>query len=124
MKKVLMLMVVAIMGATLVACAPEGMSQNFYDKAYSVFSEIDDDTMELEVSDKDDKMNVDLLSGQAASDSEEDVVAAIEAMVALQAKVIDGDKDSIKSYLKERNKFYDAMDYGNMSRVNFEFKED
>lgn len=98
---------------TLTACAevPEGVDQDFHTHAMEVFVEVDDDTMELDLegTDADDQANVNMVVATAMSDREMDFAEALENMVALQPKVVDGDKDALKNYLAERTKAMRAL---------------
>jgi hypothetical protein len=112
--------------ATLLVLAgcgiPEGMNKEFYNKADSIFAEVDDDTMELENSDADDIANVNLVIGMAQTKREKVAAEALEAIVKLQDKVIHGDQKALQEYMKARNAFGKAMGYKQMP--TFEFTEE
>lgn len=116
MKKMLMAMVVGLAMLTLTACAeiPEGVDQNFHTKAHEIFMEVDDDTMELdwEGTDRDDQANINMVVATAMSERELAFAVALENMVALQSKVVNGDKEALKQYLIERTKAMRAMNLG------------
>jgi hypothetical protein len=134
MKKLMLAMLLGVVLVSLTACAelPDGVDQQFHTKAVEVFIEVDDDTMELdwEGTDADDQANVDLVSANADSEREIAFSEALDKMVELQAKVIDGDKEAVREYLKERATAMDALylgDDGNMEEFQvpaFNFGEE
>jgi hypothetical protein len=94
----------------LVGCDfADGIDHDFGLKAESIFLEIDDDTMEMERSDGDDVANFDLLTVEAETKREVAFVEALEGMLKLQSKVVEGDRDSLKEYLKARNAAIKAL---------------
>lgn len=94
----------------LVGCEyAEGIESDFGMKADDIFVEIDDDTMTNELSDRDDVANFDLLTIEADSKREVAAVKSIEGMLKLQDKVVDGDREALKEYLKAREGFISAM---------------
>jgi hypothetical protein len=115
MKKFLMTLVLGLSVLALTACAeiPEGVDQKFHTKAQEVFIEVDDDTMELdwEGTDADDQANVNMVSAMADSEREIAFSKALDEMVALQPKVIDGDKDALKKYFQARQEAMRAMNF-------------
>lgn len=131
-KKGLLAILLAGVMTTMVACAeiPDGVDQKFHNRASSVFTEIDDDTMELENSDRDDVANFQLLQTTANTKREKDFVKGIEGMIKLQQKVITQDGNALAEYMQARDLAMDAMnlsDEGGMDsfQVNpFEFTED
>lgn len=131
-KKGLLAILLAGVMTTMVACAeiPDGVDQKFHNRASSVFTEIDDDTMELENSDRDDIANFQLLQTTANTKREKDFVKGIEGMIKLQQKVITQDGNALAEYMQARDLAMDAMnlsDEGGMDsfQVNpFEFTED
>lgn len=115
--------VIFVIVFALAGCGvPEGMSEEFYNKADSIFAEVDDDTMELENSDADDIANVNLVIGMAQTKREKVAAEALEAIVKLQDKVIHGDQKALQEYMKARNAFGKAMGYEQMPE--FEFTEE
>jgi len=131
-KKGLLALLLAGVMTTMVACAeiPDGVDQKFHNRASAVFTEIDDDTMELENSDRDDVANFQLLQTTANTKREKDFVKGIEGMIKLQEKVINQDGNALAEYMKARDLAMDSMnlsDEGGMDsfQVNpFEFTED
>lgn len=108
----------------LTACGiPDGINKNFYYNAKAVFDEIDDDTMEMELSDKDDILNFELLDGVAVSDKEQKVAASIKIIVELQPKMIKGDKSTFKKYFQARETYYRIMEIDAMNKRQFQFTE-
>jgi hypothetical protein len=134
MKKLLMAMLMAVTVLTLTACAeiPDGVNQEFHSHAMEIFIEVDDDTMELdwEGTDADDQANVNMVVATAMSEREMDFANALENMVALQPKVVDGDKEALKQYLAERTKAMRALNLGDRGETekfsvpSFQFGEE
>ncbi|MDS7057091.1 hypothetical protein NXG04_07315 [Klebsiella pneumoniae] len=130
-KGLLSLMLVGVM-TTMVACAevPQGVDQKFHDRAYAIFQEIDEDTMELENSDRDDVANFQLLQTTANTKREQDFVKGMEGMLKLQEKVINQDGNALAEYMRARDLAMDSMnldDEGDMDSFNvdqFQFTED
>jgi hypothetical protein len=116
MKKLLMGLVLAGAVFTLTACAeiPDGVDPSFHSQAMEIFVEVDDDTMELdwEGTDADDQANVNMVVATAMSEREMDFANALENMVALQPKVVDGDQNALRDYLAERTKAMRALNLG------------
>lgn len=131
-KKGLLGIMLAGVMMTMVACAeiPDGVDEKFHNRASTIFVEVDEDTMELENSDRDDVANFQLLQSTANTKREQDFVKGIEGMLKLQEKVINQDGNALAEYLKARDLAMDAMnmdDEGDMDsfQVNqFEFTED
>jgi hypothetical protein len=115
-----------VMMLSLVACSlPEGVDQRFYDRAIATFEEIDDDTMEMEVSDVDDVRNYQLVLSSANSKREVEVVEALEGMVKLQRKVVEGDNKALREYMKARDSFLNALELSDGYDVpEFSFTEE
>lgn len=94
----------------LVACDfADGVDHEFGVKAEQIFAEIDDDTMEMELSDRDDVANFDLLTVEADSEREVSFVEGMEGMLKLQDKVINGDREALKEYIKARKAAFNAL---------------
>lgn len=110
MKKVLAGFVAMLGLMALVGCEfAEGIGDEFGNKAVDIFVEIDDDTMTNELSDRDDAANFDLLTIEANTSREVDAIKGIEGMLKLQDKVVKGDREALKEYLKARKGFFAAM---------------
>lgn len=120
MKKYLViLMSVFVLG--LAACAPDGMGDKFYSKAVKIVNEIDDDTMEMEISDGDDLSNVKLLKNKARTQKEKKFMNYLEQMVQKQQAAINGDDDALNKYLDAREEAYEVLEHG---VADFEFTEE
>jgi hypothetical protein len=105
------LIAVSSLTLLLAACGlPEGVDNRFYDRAVATFEEIDDDTMEMEKSDKDDARNYQLVKGSANSKREHTAAESLEAMIKLQDKVIAGDESALGEYLTARDAFLNALE--------------
>jgi hypothetical protein len=134
MKKLLMAMLMAVTVMALTACAeiPEDVDPDFHTQAMEIFIEVDDDTMELdwEGTDADDQANVNMVVATAMSEREVDFANALENMVALQPKVVDGEKEALKQYLAERTKAMRALNLGDRNETekfnvpSFQFGEE
>jgi hypothetical protein len=112
MKKKLMSILVALgLVVFLTGCYADGVDTQFGDKAVSIFTEIDDDTMEAgpELSDSDDVANFDLLAVEADTEQEVKVVNGMEGMLKLQDKVKSGDRNALKEYLLARKSALNAL---------------
>lgn len=110
MKKLLLAGVAGLVIVALAGCKfADGVDREFGDKAVAIFVEIDDDTMAGELSDKDDIANFDLLTVEASTEREVNAVQAVEGIVKLQDKVINGDREALKEYLKARQGFLNAL---------------
>jgi len=97
----------------LVGCDfAKGVDHDFGVDAELIFIEIDDDTMEMELSDEDDLANFNLLSYEAESKREIAFISEMEKMVELQEKVIDGDSEALEEYLKARESALKAIGMG------------
>lgn len=132
MKKITIMLVSLLSLMLLTACAeiPEGVSQQFHNKAYEVFVELDDDTMELELADRDDLANIQLMASMATSDVEKQFADSLTAMLDLTDEVVAGDVESLKEYLTLRTQAMNLMnmsDNGSLETFNvsaFEFAEE
>lgn len=110
MKKLYVGSMVALLMASLVACDfAEGVDHEFGLKGEAIFIEIDEDTMEKELSDGDDVGNFDLLTVEAKSKREVAFVNAMEGMLKLQDKVVAGEREALKEYLKARNSAIESL---------------
>jgi len=106
MKKLMTTLSLMLFGVVLVGCEfSEGIDDEFGNKAVNIFIEIDDDTMTQELSDADDVANFDLLTVEADTEREVNAVEAIEGMLKLQDKVVKGDREALKEYMRARNGF-------------------
>ena len=138
MKKLLGLFILFIT-LTLTACAgiPDGVDQKFHDKAFDIFVEVDDDTMEMEKSDGDDVANYQLISTMANSQRELAFIESFGAMLKLQDKVIGNvaagvapDSAALAEYMKAREAAMEAMNFGDVGDLDdfevppFEFTEE
>jgi hypothetical protein len=113
MKKLPLSLVLAGVVFGLVACDfADGVSHEFGVKAETIFEEIDDDTMTKELSDADDVGNFDLLGVEADSEREVAFVNGLEGMLKLQDKVVAGDREALKEYLKARKSALNALGLG------------
>ena len=119
MKKLLISLTFGMSMLLLTACAelPEGVSEEFHRGAIAIFTEVDDDTMELEVSDRDDVSNLSLLKANADSEPELTFVESVEKMVAVQNDVVKNSDGALEEYLKARKNAMDSMNLGD--EVNF-----
>jgi hypothetical protein len=134
MKKLLMATVLGLAVLTLTACAevPEGVDQNFHTQAMEIFTEVDDDTMEMdwEGADADDIAKVNTMSALANSEREIVFSESLDKMVELQPAVVDGDREALKQYLQHRATAMDTMnldDTGNGEKFQvsaFQFGEE
>lgn len=132
MKKTLLSVLLASAVLTMVGCAeiPEGVDAKFFESGYNTFVEIDDDTMELENSDRDDLANIQLIQVNANTKREADFLNGLEGMAKLQEKVINHDVDALSEYMKARKLAMDALNLGDEGdsdkfSVNpFQFTED
>jgi hypothetical protein len=122
MKKLFALLMVGVVSLGLVACAPDGMSDEFWNDAQLVFDEIDEDTMEMEVSDRDDLQNLKLLKREVESRKEAQVIEAIETMIEYQQEVAHGENEkAFDEYMDARDDYSDIME---VVIYNFEFTEE
>jgi hypothetical protein len=132
MKKLLSILLPLTLVVALTGCGvPDGVSEEFHNRATSAFVEIDDDTMEMELSDVDDVKNFQLLIAQADTARETDFAESLEAMLKLQPKVVDQaefDGESVAEYMNARKSAMKAMDLSETGGVNtvpvFNFTED
>jgi hypothetical protein len=139
MKKLVGLFLLVTAVLTLTACAkiPEGVDQKFHNKATSIFTELDDDTMEMELSDGDDLANYQLIAATATSEREVAFAESLGAMLKLQDKVIGNvaagiapDGKSLQEYMKARHAAMEAMNFGDVGDMDdfevptFEFTEE
>lgn len=120
MKKYLIILM-SVFTLGLAACAPEGMGDKFYSKATKVIDEIDDDTMEMELSDNDDLNNVRLLKNKARTQKEKKFMNYLEQMVQNQQAAINGDDNALNKYLDAREEAYEVLEQHTM---DFEFTEE
>lgn len=106
MKKLGIGLVAAFALVALTGCKfADNVDKEFGNKAVAIFNEIDDDTMAMELSDQDDVANFELLTVEADTQREVNAIEALEAMVKLQDKVIQRDRESLKEYMKARQAF-------------------
>lgn len=127
MKKPLSILLASSLALGLSGCMqeeiPKGVSSEFYYDAENIFSEIDDDTMELEPSDQQDILNLELLVDSAVTQKEKHIATAISIMADNQEKVIDGDRNATREYLKARALFSRLMEV-NIPEFEFVEKDD
>src|SRR5690554_1380097 len=126
MKKKLLTGALALSIATgLVACDfAEGVDHDFGSNAFQIFTEIDEDTMEYEVSDRDDLDNLYLLNVEAESEREKEVVKGIKELTNLQANVVTGDATALHKYLDVREDVIEAAGFEGWHSVpKFQFTE-
>lgn len=111
-KGLLSLMLVGVM-TTMVACAevPQGVDEKFHSKAYEMFMEIDEDTMEMELSDRDDVANFQVLQATANNDLEKTFAKGMEDMLKLQERVINQDGNAMNEYMKARELAMESMNF-------------
>jgi hypothetical protein len=110
MKKLMTTLSLMLFGVVLVGCEfADGVDDDFGNKAVSIFVEIDDDTMTMEMSDADDVSNFDLLTVEADTKREVNAVKALEGMLKLQDKVIKRDREALKEYMTARQAFLKAV---------------
>lgn len=98
---------------TMVACAevPQGVDEKFHSKAYEMFMEIDEDTMEMELSDRDDVANFQVLQATANNDLEKTFAKGMEDMLKLQERVINQDGNAMNEYMKARELAMESMNF-------------
>ncbi|UGO51033.1 hypothetical protein PQE70_gp180 [Bacillus phage vB_BanS_Nate] len=110
-KKGLLGLVLAGVMVTMVGCAeiPQGVDQKFHDKAFTMFKEIDEDTMELELSDRDDVANFQVLQATANNDLEKAFVKGMDDMLKLQERVVNQDGNALAEYMKARELAMESM---------------
>lgn len=110
-KKGLLALLLAGVMTTMVACAevPQGVDDKFHTKAYEMFAEIDDDTMEMELSDRDDIANFQILQATANNDLERAFVKGMEDMIKLQERVVKQDGTALTEYMKARELAMESM---------------
>ncbi|MFX3623211.1 MAG: hypothetical protein ACE3JP_03970 [Ectobacillus sp.] len=105
-------LVAGILGVSLVLAGcgyADGVDTQFGDKAVSIFAEIDDDTMALELSDRNDISNFELLGVEADTKQEVKFMNGLEGMVKLQDKVVNGDREALKEYMFARKSALNAL---------------
>jgi hypothetical protein len=120
-----LLLTICLVGCDFV----KGVDHDFGVEAEAVFIEIDDDTMEMELSDTDDVGEFNLLSYEAESEREMAFINEMEKMLNLQEKVVDGDIEALKEYLTARESALEAIGLGDdyegwHSVPAFEFTKD
>jgi citrate lyase gamma subunit len=124
MKKLMTMLSAMLFAVVLVGCGmeyPEGVSEEFYHNADEMFNEIDEDTQEMEISDKDDLRNLMLLERKAGTDNERAIAEAIAEMAKTQAKVLQDDAEALDDYLEARSVYAGLME---QSLYEFEFTEE
>ncbi|UGO50763.1 hypothetical protein PQE68_gp172 [Bacillus phage vB_BanS_Sophrita] len=112
-KKGLLVLLLAGVMTTMVACAevPQGVDEKFHSKSYEMFMEIDEDTMEMELSDRDDVANFQVLQATANNDLERAFVKGMEDMLKLQERVINQDGNAMTEYMKARELAMESMNF-------------
>jgi len=114
-----------MVGIVLAGCQelPKGISQEFHTDAKYAFVEIDDDTMEMELSDMDDLANVSLLEVQAETKAEEQVVKYINEVAKLNGELYKAKNDPtvLKEYLTARQMVIKSLD---ITTSKFSFTEE
>ncbi|AZU98893.1 hypothetical protein pW2_55 [Bacillus phage pW2] len=112
-KKGLLAILLAGVMTTMVACAevPQGVDEKFHSKAYEMFMEIDEDTMEMELSDRDDVANFQVLQATANNDLERAFVKGMEDMLKLQERVVTQDGSAMTEYMKARELAMESMNF-------------
>jgi hypothetical protein len=125
MKKPLSIALTTLFALGLSGCVedeiPKGISSEFYYDARDVFAEIDEDTMELEPSDQQDILNLELLIDSAMNDKEKKIASQLSIIADKQQAVIDGDRTATREYLKARTMFSRLME---LQVPEFEFVEE
>lgn len=121
---------IAVLGLTACAEIPDNVDERFHAKAWQIFMEIDDDTMEMEYSDIDDVSNIELLGVSAESKREKDFILHLTEMAKQQVKIVEEDKTALKKYMTAREKAMKTMNLGDNNETDefevyeFEFTED
>jgi citrate lyase gamma subunit len=124
MKKLMTTLSLMLFAVVLAGCGveyPEGVSEGFYHNADEMFNEIDEDTQEMEISDKDDLRNLMLLERKAGTDNERAIAEAIGEMAKTQVKVLQDDAGALDDYLEARSIYASLME---QSLYEFEFTEE
>jgi hypothetical protein len=111
------LMVIGLTGCSY----PEGVDGEFYNKANEMFDEIDEDTMEMELSDTDDLRNLKLLTRQATTDKENAIAEAVIAMAGSQQGVLKDTEADFDKYMEAREDFSELME---QPVTEFQFTEE
>lgn len=124
MKKLMTMLSAMLFAVVLAGCGieyPDGVSESFYHKADEMFNEIDEDTQEMEISDKDDLRNLMLLEREAGTDNERAIAEAIVEMSEKQTKVLQDDVVALDEYLEARGEYASRME---QSPNDFQFTEE
>jgi hypothetical protein len=125
MKKILSLAFMLILVVpTLTACleweGPPGFDQQFHSDARGMFTEIDDDTSEGEMSDRDDRGNFNRMKDKADTPEEQEYITQMELLLVEQDKIVKDINYSTKTYEGIRNEIGRILD---ITVYEFEFTE-
>jgi hypothetical protein len=123
MKKFLFALVISF-SLLLAACeweGPPGFDYDFYNSSKSMFDEIDEDTQELEMSDRDDRMNFKNLARKDDSEQEALFISNMEILLQEQEKIIKDEDHPLDKYLDSRNEIANILD---INLYEFEFTEE
>jgi hypothetical protein len=122
LKKLLTLMLGTLMVIGLTGCSyPDGVDGEFYNSANEMFDEIDEDTMEMEISDTDDLRNLKLLTRQATTDKENAIAEAVIAMAGAQQGALKDTEADFDKYMDAREDFSELME---QPVTEFQFTEE
>lgn len=123
MKKIVLALTLFASVLGLAACAelPNGVDQDFHYNAMAVFQEIDDDTMEMEMSDKDDLAQLSVLATQADSPVEKLYVESLTKMTELQSSILfESDKKALEQYMEYRDTVIEALNLEDFMDTSFQ----
>ncbi len=120
----------ALLALTACAEVPSGVDEQFHTDAYTLFIEVDEDTMEMELSDQQDHSNISLLGAKADSKIEQEFVRNLKVMADLQDEVLAGKGGALNIYLETRNVAMNTMNLDDAGQTDtfsvpkFEFIEE